>query len=60
MRTVKTTKPEIEQKSWVLPGLKLTHDEFIAGIHKAGKGPFHTIEEVQSLRDQWRNSKKNP
>jgi hypothetical protein len=56
MKTVKRKK----EKSWVLPGVKLTHEEFVAGIRKAEEGPFYTIEEVQSMRNQWRNSEKNP
>lgn len=57
MRTLKTTKPETEPKNWILPGVKLTHYEFVAGIRNAGKGPFYTIEEVKLMRNQWRNSK---
>lgn len=58
MKTV-INKKQKEEKSWALPGVKLTHEEFAAGIHKAEEGPFYTIEEVQKMRNQWRNSKKN-
>ena len=58
MKTV-INKKQKEEKSWALPGVKLTHEEFVAGIHKAEEGPFYTIEEVQKMRNQWRNSKKN-
>jgi hypothetical protein len=55
MKTEKT----IKEKNWVLPGVNLTHEEFVAGIRKAEEGPFYTIEEVQIIRNQWRNSKKD-
>lgn len=54
----KTVKPA-KEKSWALPGVKLTHKEFIDGIHKAEEGPFYTFEELQAMRKKWRNSKKN-
>ena len=55
MRTVKTK----EEKNWVLPGVKLTHEEFMAGIKKAEEGPFYTLEEMKDLRKQWRNQRKS-
>lgn len=54
-KTAKLTK----EKKWALPGVKLTHKEFIAGIRKAEEGPFYTLEEIQEMRNQWRNSRKN-
>lgn len=53
-KIVKTDK----QKSWALPGVKLTHDEFIAGILTAEEGPFYTINEIRSMRQQWSATKK--
>ena len=53
------TKKEKKEKNWTLPGVNLTLDEFVAGIHKAEEGPFYTAEEVQILRNQWRVSKKD-
>jgi len=47
-----------KEKIWTLPGVNLTLDEFVAGIHKAEEGPFYTLEEAQILRNQWRDSKK--
>ncbi len=58
MKAVKTKKKR-EEKSWALPGTKLTPEEFIAKIRKAEEGPFYTLEEVQKMRKQWRGSKKN-
>ncbi len=49
-KTVKPTKG----KSWVLPGVKLTHKEFIEGIKKAEEGPFYTLEEAQERLKQWK------
>lgn len=51
-------KKEKKEKNWTLPGVNLTLDEFVAGIHKAEEGPFYTLEEAQILRNQWRDSKK--
>ncbi len=56
--STKTVKPT-KEKSWALPGVKLTHKEFIEGIKKAEEGPFYTFEELQAIRKAWRNSKKN-
>lgn len=57
MRTFKTK--ETKEKDWTRPGEKLTHEEFMDGIKKAEEGPFYTLEEMQELRQQWRNQKKN-
>lgn len=53
------TKKDKKEKNWALPGVNLTLDEFVAGIHKAEEGPFYTLEEMQLLRKKWRNSKKD-
>jgi len=52
------TKKEKKEKDWTLTGVNLSYEEFDAGIHKAEEGPFYTIEEVQIIRNQWRDSKK--
>jgi len=43
MKTIKPTK----EKSWALPGVNLTHKEFLEGIKKVEEGPFYTFEELQ-------------
>jgi hypothetical protein len=58
MKTVKPNK-DAEEKDWATPGVKLTHEEFVAGIHKAEEGPFYSLEEVQIIRKQWREKKKD-
>jgi hypothetical protein len=58
MKTVKSNNKS-EEKNWVIPGVELTHQEFFAGIRRAEKGPFYTLEEVQKMRSQCRNSKQN-
>ena len=58
MKAEKTKKGQ-KERNWVLPGVNLTLDEFVAGIHKAEEGPFFTHEEVQIIRNQWRDSKKD-
>ena len=46
-----------KNKSWVVPGVKLTHEEFIAGIKKAEKGPFYTPEEFERIFEKWKKEK---
>ena len=58
MKAERIKKEKIE-KNWVLPGVNLTHEEFMAGINKAEEGPFYTFEEVKIMRNKWRTSKKN-
>lgn len=53
------TRNGIDKNNWAFPGVNLTPEEFVAGIHLAEQGPFYTLEEVQILRNQWRNSKKD-
>ena len=55
----KVKPKETKEKNWTAPGIKLTYDEFEAGIQKAEEGPFYTYEELQALRKKWRNLKKN-
>lgn len=52
----KTVKPA-KEKSWTLPGVKLTHKEFIDGIRKAEEGPFYTPEEFEKRFEQWKKEK---
>lgn len=52
-KTIKSVK----EKSWVLPGVKLTHKEFIEGIKKAEEGPFLTAEEFESRFAKWKKEK---
>ncbi len=52
-KTIKSTK----EKSWVLPGVKLTHKEFIEGIRNAEQGSFMTSEEFKSKFYAWRSEK---
>ena len=53
MKTVKTK----EEKNWTLPEVKLSHEEFIAGIKKAEKGPFYTPEEFERRFEKWKKEK---
>ena len=53
-KTIKSKEPG----SWALPGDPITLDEFKAGIKKAEKGPFYTINEAKKIIDEWR-SKRN-
>ena len=53
MKTVKTK----QEKNWTLPGVKLTHEEFLAGIKKAKEGLFYSPEEFESRFDKWKKEK---
>ena len=49
---MKNTKTK-EEKNWTRPGVRLTHEEFIAGIKKAEEGPFFTIQESMEHFESW-------
>lgn len=53
----KSTKKKNKEKSWVLPGGKFTHKEFIDGVKKAEEGSFMTVEEFKSRFHAWRSEK---
>ena len=38
---------------WTMPG-QMSHEEFIAGIKEAEKGPFMTIDELRAGLDEWK------
>ena len=55
MKTVKTKgRKEI---NWAIPGQTVTHDEFMAAIRKAEKGPFMTIDEFEKRFEAWKRKK---
>ncbi len=56
MKTVKRIN-ETKEKSWALPGVELTQEEFVAGIRKAEEGPFYTREEFESRFAKWKKEK---
>jgi len=45
-------------KNWILPNTKLTHDEFISGIHKAEEGPFYSVQESMKHFEEWLKARK--
>jgi hypothetical protein len=51
-KTVKSKKTD----SWVLPGDPITLDEFRAGIKKAEKGPFITLDELKKDVEVWKKN----
>jgi hypothetical protein len=53
MRTVKSK----EEKNWTHPGVKLTHEEFMAGIRKAEEGPFFTLDEIKAKMQEWKRNR---
>ena len=54
----KIKKQKKESKNWILPGLSLSRDEFVAGIRKAERGPFYTIQESMEHFEQWMKSRE--
>jgi hypothetical protein len=54
-KAIKTKKTD----SWALPGDPITLDEFKAGIKKAEKGPFYTIEESKKMLTGWRKKRNS-
>ena len=48
-----------KEKKWVLPGLKLTHKEFIEGVKRSEQGPFYTLDEIKEMRRKWRSSRES-
>lgn len=50
-------KKEQGEKNWVLPGTKLTHQEFIEGLKKAEEGSFMTPEEFERDFLKWKKEK---
>ena len=46
-----------KEKDWTLPGVKLTHEEFMDGIKKAEEGSFYTLEEMKDIRSSRRRIK---
>jgi hypothetical protein len=55
MRTIK--KRETKEMNWAIPGQTVSHDEFIAAIRKAEKGPLMTIDEFEKRFDEWKHKK---
>jgi len=37
-----------------------TKEEFWEEIRKAENGPFYTIDEAESILEQWKNARKKP
>jgi len=56
MKAIKAKK-RLEEKDWILPGTKISHEDFVAGIHKAEEGPFFTPEEFESRFAKWKKEK---
>ena len=48
-----------ETESWALPGNPISPDEFKAGIKKAEKGPFYTIEESKKILEECRKKRNS-
>lgn len=49
----------VTKKRKLLPGLNMTHEEFMARVRKAEEGPFYTVEEGQEMIRQWREQRRN-
>ena len=53
MKEIKTVASKKKEKSWIVPGTKLTQDEFDSGIRKAEEGPFCTVQESMEHFELW-------
>lgn len=45
------------KKEKLLPGLNMTHREFLTRVHKAEEGPFYTLEEFNQKMQEWKKRK---
>jgi len=52
MKDIKIKEQKKDSKNWLLLGNTLSQIEFTAGINKAEKGPFHTIQESMGHFEQ--------
>lgn len=50
-------KKEPKEINWAIPGQTVTHDEFMAAIRQAEKGPFITMEEFEKRFEAWKHKK---
>jgi hypothetical protein len=55
MKTVK--KKEIKEINWAIPGQTVSHEEFMAAIKKAEKGPFYSIDEAKKRLEKWKKER---
>ena len=53
---MKTKITKTKETSWALPGEPISMDEFKAGIKKAEKGPFMTLDELKKSVEEWKKS----
>jgi hypothetical protein len=47
----------MKEINWAIPGQTVSHDDFMASIRKAEKGPFMTIIEFKERFYKWRREK---
>lgn len=45
------------KKEKLLPGLNMTHREFLTRVHKAEEGPFYTLKEFNQKMQEWKKRK---
>jgi len=52
-------KEYIEQnQNWILPRKSLCDKDFVAGIKKAEKGPFHSVQKSMENFELWLTSRE--
>ena len=56
---MKTKVSSTNNSQWTRPG-KMNNQEFLAGIEKAEKGRFYTVQESMTNFEQWLKARKNP
>ncbi len=58
MSTKTSDKTATKKKiNWALPNQTVTHEEFMASIKEAEKGPFMTIDEFEQRFEAWKLKK---
>lgn len=56
---MKTKTSKTEPEDWALPKATFTRKEFIENIRLVEEGPFYSLEEIKSIRQQWRKEQKS-
>ncbi|MCF8360759.1 MAG: hypothetical protein K9H26_18535 [Prolixibacteraceae bacterium] len=58
MKELKTSTKNSDAKNWTSPNYSLTQEEFVTGIQKAEKGPFHSVQQSMDHFETWLKSRE--
>jgi len=56
-KTMEVLVENITRKGVITP-CDFTEEEFWEEIRKAERGPFYTVEEAESILEQWKNARR--